>query len=694
MRSYILCLTLILVLLVAVSCSGGTEVTTPAPGHDAVVESAGGTICTGTWQITISKDSSVDITQLRTADKVLNVLGFMEPPALSLMGLNNLQVDFDNSIVNVGIVLTHPIPGDDVFTGFDVRGVCFGPRVANADGVTVIPSPEFFSGVPFGYQDGLLGAPDSFGNYEGIAGYKYFCDDLAADDDVATFFGDTDNLANRGSYGAGATNERHYILEWAPTTYDFLVFNYAIYANYNWPVGDAPITIDDFDITTANSAEAFCANVTELANSLYYAGGSGGGMFSVMVEIWDWQNNIADVTLECPALGVPETTFSTDIGPGSTPYSHMWDFLGVAGTPTTTGEVDVIIKAYDVSTFGESWFLDLLPASNSMYDEPIWCGFPYVATVTDCPACGITDIHPNSGDGVLTGVTVTGTDILDGTSLGFALQMTGESDIVATNVVWVSATTVTGDLNISTSATEGDWDVVLYNGCGTPAVLADGFAVSHGFSENFDSDPADWSYDCTQWESCGPQPDPLWTSAGPNGPSGAGNIRSQSSGTSADGGYLSTVVSVPFDIPSGASEVNLRVYQCIGLGPGSWIYFCNSNWKIAPSSTPGIAPFDATNATVPTGGAILDNTTAHGSTYPVIAYDCGYGPMASQGGWNSTQSYGGGAFPGSLTAYLDLVIPATYYGQTVKVCFQLQPDECGYGYNSGFAFDDMEIITY
>ncbi len=478
-RSIILSLVLTLFLLFAISCSGnGGNVITPAPAHETLVNSTGGTVCQGLWQFTVSKDGSVDITQLRNADKIINVIGFMEPPALSLMNLDwdALDIDFDNGTIDVGVILTHPIPGDDVFTGFDVRGVCFGPRVSNADGLTIVPSPEFFSGVPFGYQDGLLGAPDSYANYEGLAGYKYYCDGLGPDDDMAEFFIDTDNLANRGSYGAGATNQRNYHLEWNSVDLDFLVFNYAIYANYNWPVGDAPIDLEDFDITTANSAEAFCASFTVLDGGFYYADGSGGGEISLQVEIWDWQGDITDVTLESPALGITETAYSSYVGAGGTAYSNIWEFDNIAGYPTSNGEVDLIVRAYDVTTFGAAWFLDLLPTDNVMYDEQLFNAFTLPVIVTECPAPTCESTDPPGGTGVLDDVTFYCTGLVEGSSL--AIKLTdGVTDYVGTDVQFVSATEMTADFDLTGAAT-GSLDIEITNGCGSVGVGPATFAVA------------------------------------------------------------------------------------------------------------------------------------------------------------------------------------------------------------------------
>lgn len=487
-RRIALSLVFVLILMFAISCSGGNGdlVTPPTGDRNVVAAEPGSTAFLGLWQFVADKATgNVDMVQLRSADKIINVLGFMEPPALTLMDLDwpALDIDFDGGTAEVGVILTHPIAGDPVFTGFDVRGVCFGPTVTNADGLTITPGPEFFSGVPFGYQDGLLGAPDSFGNYEGLAGYKYYCDGLAADGDLVTFFNDADNLADRGLFSAGETNQRDYLLDWNGTGYDILVFNYAIYANYDWPVGDPPITKDNFDITTANSAEAFCCNVVELNNGLYYAGTGGGGTISLQAEIWDWLGDITDVTIESLEPGIiAQTSYDAAIGAFPNGYSYGYEFYAVPGTPTTVGDLDILITVVDSKTFGEHWFLDLLETSHAMYDANIYNCFVHTATVIDCPPATVNSIDPDGCFGGQVAATIDGA-FIDGTSLAVKLTMTGETDIVATNVVFVDSATVTCDIDMTGAAT-GDWTVVVTNGCGVEGELVDGFEVKSCATNN------------------------------------------------------------------------------------------------------------------------------------------------------------------------------------------------------------------
>jgi hypothetical protein len=519
LRSYILCLVLAFALFAVVSCSGGGEsITAPAPEHNAVSEANGGTLCMGLWQVVINKDGTGDIVRLRAADQIINVLGFMEPPALVLMNLDwdTLDIDFDAGTIEVGVVLTHPIAGDPVFTGFDCRGVCFGPNVTNADGWTIIPSPEFFKGVPFGYQDGLVGAPDELFNYEGLAGYKYFCDGLGRYDDLVEFFSDPLNVEDRGQYGAGNTNTRQYSLEWNTVSYDFLVFNYAIYANYNWPLGEPPVDLEDFDITTANSAEAFCVSVTETANSLWYTDPDGGGNISLQVEVWDWQGDITDVMVESDAVGIAPTSYDTYLGSGGE-KRYIYEFNDVPALPTSTGEHDILITAVDMMTFGGAWFMDLLPPENSMYDELVYNCFLHTTTVIACAPPVPTDITPSAFacyPGTYDDVLIDGEyfELAGGVTDVYLTDDTTE--IHATDITVLSDTQLTCDFDFFSDAPDCDtglYDVVVVTACeGVGEDLADvtnNILYYQDFADGDGDCSGTWSY-CSstgRWEesSCG-----------------------------------------------------------------------------------------------------------------------------------------------------------------------------------------------
>jgi len=469
-------------------CSGGVEKAVE-PGLQTLAEEGitpeehGAMGCLGFWQVSIDQETGrCDVVDLRSSELMLNVLGFLEPPVLEGMSINfdTLTIDEAHKIIEVDVILTHPIT-DAMFMGFDVRGVVFGPKVINADGLTIVPGPEFFKDVPFGYQDGLLGVPNSTAHYKGLAGYKYFCDGLYKEESLATFMSTQANVDKRGVFSQGPKkNTRHYVLDWTNATHDFFVFNYAVYANYDWPVGSAPYDASDFDINKANSAEAFCCKVTELENSLYYAGGGGGGggRISLMVEAWDWQTNINNVSIEAPGV-ITKQTLTTPSGPGSTNKSFIYEFIDVPGTPTATGDLDILITAADPVTFGQAWFMGLLPPSNAKYNQKVYNSFIYTTWVPTCPFPVVYSTEPDHGwvDQNPCVVRVN-CSFVDGDSLAVRLERLGQADILGTILdkneteEWILC-----KFDLTGANWNGKWDVVVTNGCSTDGKLTNYFWI-------------------------------------------------------------------------------------------------------------------------------------------------------------------------------------------------------------------------
>ena len=377
-KAIIVCIICIFLLLPITSCSGasGNLLAPPVSERPYDSQQYGPTTCLGLWQVAIDAYSgNISVTDLRTGDLMLNVLGFLEPPPMKWLTIDpgTLIVDQAKGKVKVDVILKHPFKYS-IFMGFDVRGVVFGPKVTNADGMTPAMAPEFFTDVPYGYKDGLWGTPDKDAHFKGsLWGYKYFCDGLGKNDDLATFFSNADNVAKRGVFANGSVNKRHYELDWTDSVFGFLIFNYAVYANYNRPTGEKPIDINDFDITTANSAEAFCCRVTETKNTLWWSGGVYDGELSLEAEIWDWQNDISDVTIESLEPGILDPTPFDSQVPGNTPYSRIVKFDNIDNfNLMSAGDLDLWITVTDQKTFGEAWFMGLLPESNSKYKENVY----------------------------------------------------------------------------------------------------------------------------------------------------------------------------------------------------------------------------------------------------------------------------------------------------------------------------------
>jgi hypothetical protein len=362
--------------------------------------------------------------------------------------------------------------------GFDVRGVVFGPWLDNSDGLTIVMSPEFFKqkNIGFGYQDGMLGVPDSVADYTGLAGYKYFADGLWKTDDLYTFFANPENMANRGKFGPKPQkNSRHYILDWTGTAYGFMTFNYAIYANYNWPTGTAPYDVEDFPITTANSQEAFCAKATETYNSLWAVTGStSGGALALDIEVFDWQGNINAVSLQClrPGVLAPKSP-DAYLGPGTIPHSYKYRYNAMSLVPVSSGDLDFLITATDSLTFGQAWFASMLPSYNPKTFDKVYNCFVYTAQVLECPKPVVTSIVPNSTWGQIDDAVITGANFVNGPSLAVKLTRLGQPDTIATDVKFVSSTKITCD--IMSGGLPGLWNVVVTNGCPLNGQLDNGF---------------------------------------------------------------------------------------------------------------------------------------------------------------------------------------------------------------------------
>ena len=256
----------------------------------------GQTTLMGFWQIAANEATgTIEIIPARGASWSMNVLGMLEDATPLGLEIDTNYVDVDpvEHRVSVEVRVLHPVQASaGLFTVFDIRGIVFGPKVMNADGWTTHLNPKDFSGVQYGYMDGSLGTPHSYANYTGRRfGYKYFCDGLASDDDLVTFFKSPAGLANRGRLSEGNGVKRRYILDWDDSKQGFLVFNYAVLASYAWPKpgSTAPYGLDDFTTASANCAEAFCMSAAISNNSAYYDGVAGGGEFDIEVEVWDWQ---------------------------------------------------------------------------------------------------------------------------------------------------------------------------------------------------------------------------------------------------------------------------------------------------------------------------------------------------------------------------------------------------------------------
>ena len=376
-----LCLTIAMLLLLAgCSTQNGNPVTPAEPAKSA---DSGNHYTWGLWQFKADLSArTLDVVPLRTGNFHLNALPFLEPPPLVNLTLESIK--FTGNKIDADIGLRHPFLGLTEFTGFDVCGILitngfvtgFGDtdlRMAGAGDTRLLNSDAYsrwwnpaefpYGATIFTYKDGLLGTPDSIGDYNStLNGYKYYADELGPNDPLGSLIGE-----NRGVFSAGQKNIRHYTIEIGT---DGLVFNYAVDACWHFPTGDKPWTAPDDFPPEANRQEAYNIDVTETHNSLI----PGGGTLGLEIKVFDWYGAASnEVTIESLGAIDPVTVSAPDsVGEGYAIYS-------VNATdchPASSGDLDIFITVKCEAT----GYGGILPG------KPVASYFTYTTTVlSDIP---------------------------------------------------------------------------------------------------------------------------------------------------------------------------------------------------------------------------------------------------------------------------------------------------------------------
>ena len=382
MPKTILLLGLLIAVLSAFGCSSGGDVDVLTPGEASHEQAAEKTHqMWGLWQFTADPAAeTLDVVPMRIAEMHLNALHFLEPPPFVYLSLENLE--FNSNLIDADIGLRHPFLGLTEFTGFDVCGTLItngsitgfsdpdlrmagegDTRLLNPDGYSRWWNPTEFpvnDGSMFSYKDGFLGAPDSQAHYNStLNAYKYFCDDLAADDPMSDV-----TQEKRGMFSAGKKNIRHYTIEMGT---EGLIFNYAVDACWMYPQGDFPWTAPDDFAPEANRPEAWRISVTEVENTLWNDGTESGGESSLAIDVYDWFNaHLNTVRVESPGnFGMVES--ETPIGGGEGYSTYQIDIIDA--TPGE-GSIDLLIciESEDVGPGGLGAFfryeLTVSPESN------------------------------------------------------------------------------------------------------------------------------------------------------------------------------------------------------------------------------------------------------------------------------------------------------------------------------------------
>jgi hypothetical protein len=328
MNTRVLNFTLSLALAVClIGCGAGSDPTGAMSGASpqSSLSSSSGRVVWGVWQCYMEPGGGrIEAVPLRGPMFTANVNNLLEAKPGNLLIQDLDFTDFaTEGRIDCTITLKHPLPGVDMYHGFDVWGVFMhnGATSLGYDGLT-------YSGGPgAGENEAVLLNPDGFTrwfNWTEFNGpglpllkywpgrlsnlleptatlnpYKVFADDLAENDDFYEWATAPGNTDDRGIYRAGMVRSRRYELKF-PIIGGIpkVDFQYAVIAT--WEPGDPALTgnpalYDPFDFPpSANCEEPFLVHVSTLASDVWYQDSENlGGTFRADLEVFDWQGGIA-----------------------------------------------------------------------------------------------------------------------------------------------------------------------------------------------------------------------------------------------------------------------------------------------------------------------------------------------------------------------------------------------------------------
>ncbi len=418
------------VLVLFISCSGlsGTVV---APGTAGKVETGAdytdSTSLWGFWQVEIDPiTEEINVVPLRGAEFACNVIKFVNGPPSNLIINVISAIPYPNHkdfILDVG--LSHPFPGLDRYTGFDVMGVFMGNGTAiypgdggypvagdsdqqlmNPDGYTRrFNAPEFLDAgliMPLqGYYPGNNGPP-GYVPTAVLNPYKYYADDLEPTGDPLAFL--QANPAGRGAFRPGSVNYRRFHVRFPNQTGQ--QFQYAVIAN--WDVNDnhpdPPGSLDDFPIS-CNSQEAVLIDIVDLSDAYYVNETNYGGNVILDITPWDWSASAVSGMVE-----------EYEIRAHSSAWSGAYEF---DMTPAASGD--------HWHTFHAEIPVEMLASAGSL---PIWIEIVYPDYDYKSPI-GV----PNDATGNLTSYFLTEAEITGDQTSGWARTWGSTDDDLGTDIV-------------------------------------------------------------------------------------------------------------------------------------------------------------------------------------------------------------------------------------------------------------------
>ncbi len=526
-RAALTALILIEILLLFLGCHGdGHDLLAPSldndPGNmltdEIAADSSGATppALWGYYEIVYDPlEHNIDAIPLRGPAFAFNVVTFLQPPSGSAYNMG-IEILDDSQFLNTGridtrVLLHHPFPGQDFYTGFDVCGIfitegsmispvnpklnyadpAVDPILLNRDGHTRWMNPaEFLTGDVFGYESGFWGTSESSENSGFVAGatlnpYKYFAHELGPAESLYEWLQDSESIMNRGIFPSGSSCSRDYELQF-PIVDNQIVFiyNYAVLAN--WVEPDYVPVINPAKDFPPEANALYPQHIFVTDNSeVYHTPSQAGGTLSFEIEIFDWDvflnwssipNEVSKITIWSDESLVPGGSvefLSTEV---------EWNSGFLASTSVASIE---IFDAVPSASGDSSIWIAIESANPSSYyqgfdaevpDDPIAAYMHVPIQVADCPKAYMDHFGTNAaGTGtIIQNMEITGENFIDGEDLGAWLEIveaggedvSGEAfEITGFNVTYIDSNRITADFDF-TSAPMGNYACGCINGCG------------------------------------------------------------------------------------------------------------------------------------------------------------------------------------------------------------------------------------
>ena len=263
-----------------------------------------------------------------------------------------------------------------------------------------------------------------------------------------------------------------------------------VFDNKMWVIGgddgsavlnDVWYSTDGAAWTQATGAAGFLARSGHSSvvfdNKMWVIGGYGGGALGYLQDVW-YSMVPPTVTGITPATGANTGTVSitnlagTGFVNGATVKLTKALQADIAGTSVTWVDATNLTCNFTINGAAVGTW-DVVVTNPDTQTGTLTGGF----TVT-LPPPTVTGITPLTGyrSGTVSITNLAGTGFVNGVGLAVKLTKALQADIIATNVVWISATKLTCDLPI-TGAPVGSWDVVVTNPDTQTGTLTPGFTV-------------------------------------------------------------------------------------------------------------------------------------------------------------------------------------------------------------------------